>query len=345
MYALYYANFVSGLQGLVADTLKRDIQDLLIKKTLDGALVFETACPHERLQHKCFNNLFAVLNLREATGQRPLEAHIQAVCRRPFRVAPVSGKAPRSFRIITSYANQLTAIGENARRNAEYHIACQTGLRLSRSKSDVEFWFLYRTEGCSLFMQRLSYHASFDKALHKGELTPPLAYALCVAARLPKDALVLDPFCGYGAIPKACLTYFPARTCYAFDINDEALAYTRRAITGAAAKRAIIRKLDVYALPSLIPAGSLDAIITDPPWGLYERLPLPLPRLYTDMLELFAIMLKPHGSITLLTAQTELVKRIVEESNTLIIEETISVLVSGRKASIFRLKTEVKHTL
>ncbi|MDR0636289.1 MAG: methyltransferase [Treponema sp.] len=338
MNALYYANFVSGLQDLIADALKCDVKDLLIKKTLDGAFVFETACPHEKLKHKYFNNLFAILNLREAANQHPLEAHIQEVCRRPFKVAPLSGKAPRTFRIITSYANQLTAIGENTRRSAEYHIARQTGLRLSRSKSDVEFWFLYRTEGFSLFMQRLSYHTSFDKVLHKGELTPPLAYALCAAAHLPKDALVLDPFCGYGAIPKACLTYFPVRTCYAFDISDAALSYTRRAMIGIAAKRAIIRKLDVYALPSLIPAGSLDAIITDPPWGLYERLLLPLPRFYADMLELFAVILKLDGSITLLTAQTELVKSIVEESNTFIIEKTISVLVSGRKASIFRLK-------
>ena len=338
MHALYYANFVSGLQTMVADALKRDVKDLLIKKTLDGALMFETASPHERLKHKCFNNLFAVLSLREGTSQRPLEAHIQDLCRRPFKVAPLSGKAPRTFRIITSYANQLTAIGENARRSAEYHIARQTGLRLSRSKSDVEFWFLYRSEGFSLFMQRLSYHSSFDKVLHKGELTPPLAYALCTAARLPKDALVMDPFCGYGAIPKACLADFPVRTCYAFDISDEALSYTRRAMTGIAAKRAVIRKRDVYTLPSLIPAASLDAIITDPPWGFYERLPFHLPRFYADMLELFAAMLKPDGSITLLTAQTDLVKSIVEESNPLIIEETISALVSGKKASIFRLK-------
>jgi predicted RNA methylase len=342
MYALYYANFVSGLQGLVADTLKHDVKDLLIKKILDGALVFETACPHERLTHKCFNNLFAVLNLHEMTSQRPLEAYIQEVCRQPFTAAPLSGKTPHTFRIITSYANQLTAIGENTRRNAEYHIARQTGLRLSRSKSDVEFWFLYRTEGISLFMQRLSCHTSFDKVLHKGELTPPLAYALCVAARLSRDALVLDPFCGYGAIPKACLTHLPVRTCYAFDINDEALAYTRRAMTGIPAKRAVIKKLDVYALPSLIPAESLDAIITDPPWGLYERLPLPLPRFYADMLERFATAIKPDGSITLLTAQTELVKSIVEKSNTLFIEETISVLVSGRKASIFRMKKRTR---
>jgi 16S rRNA G966 N2-methylase RsmD len=342
MYALYYANFVSGLQSLVAEALKRDVKDLRLKKTLDGALVFESAYPYERLTHTCFNNLFAVLNLSEAVGQHPIEAHIQEVCRRPFSAPLLSGKAPRTFRLITAYANRLTAIGENARRSAERHIARQTGLRLSPSKSDVEFWFLYRTEGFSLFMQRLSYHASFDKAVHKGELTPPLAYALCEAARLPKGALVLDPFCGYGAIPKACLTYFPARICYAFDISDEAVAYTRRALIGIAAKRTVIRKLDVRVLPSLIPSESLDAIITDPPWGFYERPTFPLPRFYADMLECFAIALKPDGSITLLTAQTELVKSLVEEPNALrnplIIEETFNVLVSGRKASLFRLK-------
>lgn len=340
MRTLYYANFVSGLQDLVADALKRDMKDLLIKKTLDGALVFETACPYEKLTHERFNNLFAVLDLREAAGRRPLEAHIQEVCRRTFRTVPLSGKDPRTFRIVASYANQLSAIGENARRNAEYHIAHQTGLRLSRNKSDVEFWFLYRTEGVSLFMQRLSRHTPFDKVLHKGELTPPLAYALCAAAHLPQDALVLDPFCGYGAIPRACLAYFPVRTCYAFDISGEALAYTRHAVTGIAAKRAVIKKCDIYALRSRIPAQSLDAIITDPPWGLYERLPIPLPRFYADILERFAAALKPGGSAALLTAQTELMQSLAEESNTFTIEETINVLVSGRQASILRLRRE-----
>jgi tRNA G10 N-methylase Trm11 len=259
------------------------------------------------------------------------------------RLAPVSGKPPLTFRIITSYANQLTAVSDPLKRNAEYHIARQTGLRLSRSKSDAEFWFLYRTEGISLFMQRLTFHASFDKTLHKGELTPPLANTLCALARLAKGAVVLDPFCGYGAIPRACLSHFPVQTCYAFDINDKALAYTRRAMNDAAihsAKRAVIKKLDVYALPSVIPPDSIDAIITDPPWGLYERLPVPLPRFYADILNLFENALKPGGTLVLLTAQAEIVMNIVTESALLYIEENIAALVSGKKAGVIKL---VKH--
>jgi predicted RNA methylase len=340
---LYYANFVSGLQGVIADALQREVKDLAIKKTLDGALLFETASPYEKLPQYYFNNLFAVKHLLEQpTSRAPLEAQLRAVCAQPVRLAPVSGgKPPRTFRIVTSYANQLTAVSDTLKRNAEYHIARQTGLRLSRGKGDAEFWFLYRTEGLSLFMQRLTFHASFDKTLHKGELSPPLAATLCALARLAKGAVVLDPFCGYGAIPRACLTHFPVQTCYAFDINDAALAYTRRAMNGAAngvaAKRAVIKKLDVYALPSVVPPNSVDAIITDPPWGLYERLSVPLPRFYADILNLFGNALKPSGALVLLTAQVEIVMSIVAESALLYIEENIAALVSGKKAGVIKL--------
>jgi methylase of polypeptide subunit release factors len=333
---LYYANFVSGLQGVIADILTREARDLVIKKELDGALLFETACPHERLNGLCFNNLFSVIHLLERPAVRaPLEAHLRAVCGQPMRLAPLSGRPPRTFRIVTSYANRLTAVSDALKRRAEFHVTRQTGLSLSRSKADAEFWFLYRTEGFSLFMQRLSFHASFDKTLHKGELTPPLAYALCALARPAKGAVVLDPFCGYGAIPRACLAHFPIRTCYAFDINDEALAYTRRSLKDAS-HDAVVRKLDVYALPSVIPSERVDAIITDPPWGCYER--LPTPRFYADILRLFGQALKPGGTLTLLTAQTDIVASIIEELEAMFaLEKSIAVLVSGKKAGVFKL--------
>jgi tRNA1(Val) A37 N6-methylase TrmN6 len=356
----YYATFVSGMQQVVEAIVRERLDDVVIKKLLDGAVLFETQCSYDKLNFFCFNNIFAVISVIEKPDAgSALESHMRAVCnlRRSGGSAPGAGvisentKEFRSFRIVCSRENTPAAVDEGIRRDTERYIAGVSGLVPDRSQPDTEFWFLYRREGFSIFMKRLTRHASFEKTLHPGELPPPLAYMLCWLSRPKAGNIAADPFCGYGSIPAERLKRFPAAKFYASDIDRKAVEFSRKKITGGLSDRCVFQQADVYELPALLPGEGLDAIITDPPWGKYEGVKgagsgadkaadsgtVTIEKFYADMVEIFAGLLKPGGTAVLLSAQKEWLRAGVAKSGKLEIREAIPVLVGGKKATVFVL--------
>jgi len=261
----------------------------------------------------------------------------------------------RSFRIVCSQENTQAAVDEGIRRDVERYIAALSGLVPDRSRPDTEFWFLYRREGFSIFMKRLTRHASFEKTLHPGELPPPLAYMLCRLSRPKAGESAADPFCGYGSIPAERLKRFPAAKFYASDIDRKIVEFSRKKIAGSLSERCVFQQADVYELPALLPHEGLDAIITDPPWGMYEGVKgagrgseaaarsgtgsgtVALEKFYADVIEIFAGLLKPGGTAVMLTAQKEWLTAGIAKSKKLEIRETLPVLVGGKKAAVFVL--------
>jgi tRNA1(Val) A37 N6-methylase TrmN6 len=356
----YYASFVPGMQNVVEAIVRERLKDVRIAKLLDGAILFETSCTYDKLNFFCFNNIFAVISVienpkevllgRNAAGIA-LEAHMRAACRAgPHPVIAENTKKIRSFRIVCSVENTLAAVDERLRQDAERYIAAQSGLVPHRSRPDTEFWFLRRREGFSVFMKRLTRHASFEKTLHPGELPPPLAYLLCRLSRLKPGDIAADPFCGYGAIPAEGLKRFPVSRFYASDLDGGALEYARRKLAGNMGGRCVFHQADVYSLPSLLPPESLDAIITDPPWGLYagDKGPekakshgsalIPIERFYTDIVEIFAGLLKPGGVAVVLTARSQELTGGTARTEQFEIKDAIPILLSGKKASVFVLQ-------
>jgi tRNA G10 N-methylase Trm11 len=357
----YYATFASGFQNIVKDILKKTVQDAAVVLLLDGAIVFETAIPfdaahcaergayHGALRLHCFNNIFLALHVLEqkekngaahdSANSSVIEAHMSIVEKnRKIRLADFQRtKNIRAFRIVTSHANRLVSVNEDLKRKMEHAIFKETGLVPNRSKPDVEFWFLYRNEGFSFFMRRLSKHASFDATLRKGELPPQLSYMLCWLSEPRKSDVVLDPFCGYGSILRQ-RTCFPFEKFYAFDIKDEAARISKANITGQFLKKCDVRKVDFFAIFRCLKEASVDTIITDPPWGIYETLPMPADQFYGAMLWIFCRLLKPDGIVVLLTARHEEVAASIACVKEFIVMESSDVLVSGRKARVYKVK-------
>jgi predicted RNA methylase len=346
----YYASFVPGMQKIVEAIVRERLPDVKIEKLLDGAVLFETQCTYDKLNFFCFNNIFAVIDVIEnpvagTVAVPALEAHMRAACRAgPRRVIAENTKKIRSFRIVCSLENTPAAVNEGIRRNTERYIAAQSGLIPDRSRPDTEFWFLRRREGFSVFMKRLTRHGSFEKTLHPGELPPPLAYLLCRLSGPKPGDVVADPFCGYGSIPAERLKRFPASRFYASDRDGSAVEYARKKIAGDLGGRCVFRQADVYDLPSLLPPESLDAIITDPPWGLYagakgpDADTFPVERFYADIMGIFAGLLKPGGVAVVLAARRQELPEGAGQTGRLEIRDTIPVLLSGRKAAVFVLR-------
>ncbi|GHV46396.1 hypothetical protein AGMMS49546_34310 [Spirochaetia bacterium] len=363
----YYATFIPGLQDCIAEVVKERLPEAVIQKLLEGAIIFETPCTYDRLNFFCFNNIFLVSGIVEYASEKrirdsgpmssknaaPLESHMKKVIAPGGGFAGSSGKNDpvislnnkkiRSFRIICSIENRLVPVNEKIKQETERFIAAQSGMAVNRSLPDTEFWFLYRSEGFSVFMKRLTKHGSFDKALHPGELPPPLAWMLCRLSNPKNTDTVIDPFCGYGSIPAERIKRFPLEKMYALDRDSAALEQARKKIAGpgsagkagAMAKSCHIEKADITSAPAICGEASADAIITDPPWGIYEKTDVPLQEFYDEMMKIFARLLKPKGTLVLLTAKKEELLLAAEKANAFTLNRPIPILLSGKKAAIF----------
>jgi tRNA G10 N-methylase Trm11 len=338
----FYAAFIPGLQNLIADTIRERLSDVKIHKLLDGAVLFETATGYDKLNFFCFNNIFAVISVMEhadndVKAKIALEKHIKSAVKSNASADVIcnNNKKFHSFRVVASAENIPAAIDEKIRADAESYISRFSGLKVNRSLPDTEFWFLFRSEknqsNFSIFMKRLTLRPSWEKTLHKGELPPPLAWSLCRLARLVHGDTVLDPFCGYGSIPDAALKYFHIKKFIACDNNREAALYTKAKFNKRKKEDFIFYEGDFSALPSLAAEKSIDAIVTDPPWGEYRE--INKSSFYRDMFDVFHKLLKKGGRVVLLCANNDDFMKEAPESFKL--EGRIPILLSGKKAAIF----------
>jgi tRNA G10 N-methylase Trm11 len=332
------------MQEVIAGVFQKRLGNLPIKKLLDGAVVFETDCTYDSLNFFCFNNIFAlldILELKNFKGQQPdsgiLEFHMRKILetKRPWPLISVNNKKIKSFRLVCSMENTLSPVNEKTKQEMEHFIQANSTLQLSRSKPDTEFWFLYRREGFSFFLKRLTNHRIGEKSLKKGELSPQLAWLLCYIAKLKHNELVLDPCCGYGAIPKAGCRHFPIKKFYASDIDPRCIEITCSK-NGLRKEGCEIFQADFHSIHDFIPPGTIDAIVTDPPWGMYKT-DVSLQTFYNDMIAVFSKALKDNGRAIILSAAEKELESAVEKEQSFKISGKIPILVSGKKACVFTL--------
>jgi methylase of polypeptide subunit release factors len=333
----FFASFIPGLQEPIAVIIHERLPDVIVKKLLDGAVLFETGCSYDKLNFFCFNNIFAVIDVMEHIT---LEAHIRAIVQESLspatdEIIAHNSKKFRTFRIVVSQENQPAAINEKLRLTIESYIAKLSGLKVDRSGADAEFWFLYRNEGFSLFMKRLTLHPSWEKSLHPGELPPPLAFMLCHLGKLKHNDTVLDPFCGYCSIPQAALKYFHITKFIAYDLDEKAVAYTASRFKNRPDQFAL-HTADFRSLAATLAPNSVDVIVTDPPWGDYRKsgaAHFPINELYEEMFNVFNLLLRENGRIVILGARTDELINAARGRFTL--QKHIPILLSGKKATIF----------
>jgi predicted RNA methylase len=245
----------------------------------------------------------------------------------------------KTFRIVISNENVLASVNEKLRAEAEKTISRLSGLSVNRSLPDTEFWFLYRSENdkkqksFSVFMKRLTLRASWEKTLHKGELPPPLAWTLCRLASLSQGDAALDPFCGCGSIPDAAAKYFHITNITACDNSQKILKTASEKLRKRKGCDIKIHNIDFRAAPSVIESGSIDAIITDPPWGLYQN--IDNENFYKEMFDVFSKLLKCGGSAVILYNNDE--KFLNAALINFDIIKSVPILLSGKKAVIYVL--------
>jgi tRNA G10 N-methylase Trm11 len=324
----YYSTFIPGFSKGIEKALKEYAN---VKKTdllHDGLVVYETESPPEKIAElPFFNNSFLLIEKLFEDGT--LENIISKVIEnRTFQIPEKVKKDKKTFRIITSKENILTSIPKNDLEELEYIFSKKLQMEVDRANPDVEIWFLERREGTAFCGVRLTKKPSTEKYLQKGELRPELAWLLNFLSEPSKNDAFLDPFTGHGSIPIA-RTMFPYKKIMAGD-KDELKVNTLNAKN----KNFETTLWDAEHLP--LDKESINKIVTDPPWGMYEEDNVDM--LYTQMLDEFARILKPGGILILLTAQKDLMEKLLHEKADIFeLKETYHILVSGKKAAVYKI--------
>ena len=342
--ALYASTFISGLQVPIRDALKRQFPDISIISLYDGLVVYNTETNIEKIKKiRFFNNSFLILKMFKNKNTLSIETMIQSAIRAKdieTKISSILANKSYSYRIITSKENKLVSVNNNILKNMEMKLSKIKGLYLNRSKADLEFWFLLRREKVGFFMLRLTKKASTEKILNKGELRPELCYILCSIAGVCKDDILLDPFCGYGSIPIARAFMFPYNMIFASDNDWEKVKKLKQRVKQlpkSKSKKFIVKHLNALNM-SVFEDGFIDKIVTDPPWGIYEDVGMSIEVFYELMMKEMHRVLKLNGVIVILTAKKEELERVLLKFRSrLNLLEKYDVLISGKKASIYKL--------
>ena len=267
---LYFVQFTAGTGSLLLDALDRQLDSLRVRYSDDSAMVLESStAPAAVSAIPYIKNAFVVI---AATGRGGLDKGVMQLARvaGSSRFPSLSGP-PGRFRVMVHVDGSLAPLAPKAKAAIERTIAERTGSRVEPRGSCQEYWVVGR-EGMNeyLLCARLTKQAKPAKV--KGSISHELSAMLVAASAPTARDVFLDPFAGSGSFPAARLKH-PARQVWYSDLDLAAhRQLLSRALTGD--KRVRLLGEDAFLLPS-IADGSVDVIVTDPPWGEHEDLGLP----------------------------------------------------------------------
>ncbi|NTV31495.1 methyltransferase [candidate division WWE3 bacterium] len=323
----YIITTVSGLESAAEREIKQGITDIKVLTKSSGLLAITTSAkPSTIRRFRFINNAFLCLNEYQETNTTNLLQSVKNVMPHVSDLSRLFEFVPKTFRIVVSHENEIIRPDQAARNQLEHHISQSTKLSLDIHEADIEFWLIIRREGFSFWTIRLT---RTRHKTHPGELRPELANMMGTLAHLNKSDVVLDPFCGFGAIPFEIVRNFAIQECIAFDKDPQTI---HRIQLTATHERLPIKAQTIDIQQMSLPDRSIDAVITDPPWGMFHQLAEGVDEFYRVMIEQCARVLKTEGRLVLLTGAKEIASKLLNESDQFVIKEQYDILVSGQKA-------------
>lgn len=322
----YLSTFAVGFEDTVAELMAKRLAGVRLTHVWDGLVQYRYDGPARLIEKLPFlRNTFALLRL--FTGQElAFDRMVETVGRQRCHYAGGCD----SFRVRFSRENTFAGVDGALMARAEQAVSRASGMRPSRGQAQTELWYIIRSEGVGFYAQLL--YANADRTA-PGALQPTLAYLICSLAATGRDSAVLDPFCGSGSLIRQMRDHLPHGMLYASDTDAAAIA--------ALLAEPLVRPgqgqvctADARRLDHLDDA-SIDAVVTDPPWGEYRALP-DAAGFYRDLLLSLRRVLRPHGRAVLLTARRQELTAAAAAAG-FCIENTIGTLVNGKKAAVFVL--------
>src|ERR1039457_6008916 len=195
-----------------------------------------------------------------------------------------------------------------------------------------EYWVVGRTGLDKLLLcMRLPRPRREEKA--RGAISRELSAVMVAASGPDPRDVFLDPFGGSGSFAVARLEH-PVRKVWYSDIR---LAEHRPAFDARLVRDDRVRLLDEDALrlPS-ISDGSVDVIVTDPPWGEHEALNRPYREFAAGIAASFARVLRPGRGryVILINRDNAAVLRQALSASGIAPDDAHEVLVNGHPATV-----------
>lgn len=327
----YLIQFPAGATALVERAVLSDFANAKIEYGDESALVFESSTLLQTAHPVPYaKNVFVI---RAETPRK--SALAASVSRLAMAIPHLRGpQNQQGFRLMYHIDGQLESCEPKARQALERAVASASGLRLTPRGQCQEFWVIGRRESLVLyFAQRLRDDDPPTRA--RGALSAELS-ALLVAASEPSSSDVfIDPFAGSGALVQARLRT-PAKSVI---YNDLALSKFRPEFAAALARnrKVVLLAEDSLELPS-IKTGSVNVVVTDPPWGEHDREIDDYGQFAGLMAASLARILDPTSgrAVVLINRRNEaiLAKALIKSG--LEIYDTTPILVNGHPATAVR---------
>ncbi len=326
--AEYISTFTTGFSDVIPDVIAKLLPGAKVLKVYDGLVNYCYNGKEGMLERVLvFNNTFLVIRKYQGKNCDLISMAKNVLT---IKQMPMSRK---SFRVRYSVNNQFVGMDKSYTRQIETKICRLTNAMIDRLSPQTEYWFIKRSENIGFFCRLLNKRKTTEKELNKGELRPEFAYLMCILGMPTKNAIVMDVFAGYGSIPKQIQKNFKFKKLYVSDLNPRLVNNLCRDFEN---KSAIdVRVRDAKNLVG-IANGSIDVIITDPPWGYYEQID-DIEQFYIDMLKEFDRVMKSNAKLILLSARKEEFESAIS-SQPFIIEKRIDTLVNGKKAGVYVIK-------
>lgn len=323
----YISTYITGLGNVVKNRLITDLPGAKVIRVFDGLIYYKYDGNFNDLKRIIYlNNTFCVMKVYKG-NQLDFKVMVNKCIKGRQQFLINKG----TFRVRFSRENQFVKVDRNVTQNAEKSIQGNSCLRLDRVNPTTEIWYIIRSEGMGFFCQLLFKRKVTEKKLNKGELRPEFSNLMCSCITLNKDMIICDPFCGYGAISKQLITRFNVKKVYASDLDKEKVDLIKKS------KWSENKKIKVFHANAMklkeIADSTVDAVITDPPWGYYEQID-DMKDFYKEMLKELNRIVKENGKIVILTARKEEFESSCIDLG-ISISKKYDTLVNGKKASVY----------
>lgn len=335
----YASSYISGFGETIETILRKQIPDLIIIKHLDGLIIYKTKLALVNRKLSCMNNTYQVLAMGKTDLKTPYETALQEFVKKScLEFAGISDNINitngKSFKILPFDFNKPTSIKFDIVKPIEQQIHNKLKLSIGLKKHDFDIVLSRRSEGLILLLFKLTYNRMTEKHLPQGALRPELCNIISWIADIKSTDIILDPFCGYGSIPKEIIKHFKYNMLFASDTNPNLIQKLKTEFKKNK-KNFFIKQCDALNL-EYFENGFFDRIITDPPWNIYNYKTKDFVSFYKKMLNEFYRILKPNGICTILMGNTKDFEQALDNSN-FTLKEKYNTLVNGKKANVYKL--------
>lgn len=305
----YFATFPAGCYEIISRHLKGfKLDELRIIDHDESSVLFESSLNKEKLiEIRYFTNVYLVAD--------------------DIKHIPKGFISGQYFSLFMLLDGQPQSMAASKKESLEAKIKSELKLTSNTHLSLNNFCVIKRSGGEELLTLRLPRAKFKRQKLNQGELRPELANIICLAAGIKAKHQVLDMFAGCGALPLEAIRGFGCKDVLAVDVKELSGRHNHPEIKWHLA--------DSKAL-DFISSDSIDRIITDPPWGEFDKNP-EIAVLYKEFLNEIVRTLKPNGVAVVLTSYDR-ADQMFESTSDLSVIKKWNILVSGKKTEIYKLQ-------